>query len=921
MGMFDDLVPQQGRQAGGSAPAAAGRGMFDDLVPQQSAPAAAPQVESDLYNTFMSPLRGFNKGLADMASSPYRAIDWAAEKITGGDGLPDVETMPAWQHYREPVEAQTTAGRYLQKGGEAVGSSVLPEAGLLMAAPRMAAASAKTVGGALAKGLGQPFVAAPGRTVAMDMSGAAAAGASGEAAKDAGYGETGQFVASLAGGVAGAGIPGAVDLARRFPATMRAVGSHPQAQRINALSQDMKDLNIDEFGPALATARRDDTSGGRLANWAMSKPFISRPLLNGRSRFLDQMAREAKNIQDEYGQVLDPAALGARVRESVGQFNRQTADDILAQSGHGLDPAELGASINRRLEEFNTRTIADPRDLNMDDLRRIADMDPREMSLPDVQAARYELSDRALPEGALTGRPTVGEERMMMPLTQTMGALRDIKAREGRKMNVSEAVRDAQGRNPELNDLRGYENPRWTNSSTINRSMDAVVSAGGRWRTGIEGVRGIRSDVRRAGAAVSDQQPAALLKGDIEHLEGTVTTDMLRGFEQAAERADAIAAVAQRAGREQDALAAQVRAGRYRAAAMAYRQADDLTREYKTYLEEARNGLTNLRTDESLGRGVIRAMQRDGGNIAGLRALYRVLPDADQQRIAASAIGELGRAGKDGGFSRWRLVEGLRAMNPEARELVFGRDPRLRQMLDEVDAFHDPEVAAAEKAFFAPGKAEATSAHIMTAMKREGGNIAALRALVRVLPEQDMDQLAATVLAEMGRPRNSAGAALREAGFSPAEAIANWTGFSDEAKQLVFGRNPRLRLTLDKLIRVARSSKEFENLKNSSGTGFDVAITGAVTVGGVGLAQLSPTMAIGAAGTWMLGRGLSAYLASPVYVRWLSRALDSAPSKAGQALNELAGIAMRDANLDPAARQALLALLRQMLGDGAQVTQ
>ncbi len=371
------------------------------------------------------------------------------------------------------------------------------------------------------------------------------------------------------------------------------------------------------------------------------------------------------------------------------------------------------------------------------DLKRLAQADVREATLPDVQAARYELADRSLPAGKLRGGTIKGEEALKGGLPRTREVLRQIKERYGKTINKAEAVRDAEGLDPSLRVMGGFKNPRWTGHGVIDESLNAIASSGGEWRTGVQGIREVRSNLRRAEAAMTDTQPNALTRGDIKRLHGTVSEDTREMFINAGKRAHAL-------DRHDKAMA-------YREAAASYESADGLTRINKEHLQQINNGITNMRKDESVASGVINAMKR--------------------------------------------------------------------------------------------GKS---------------GNINALRGLSKVLPESGLDEIASTVIAEIGRPKGGAGSALKEAGFSPSLFAKNWYELSDEAKKIFFSRRPRQRMMLDKLARVAQASKDYEMLANTSKTGVSNFVTAAMGTGG--LAMIDMRVAIAGVASFMIGRGTAHYM-------------------------------------------------------------
>lgn len=174
-----------------------------DQFDQQSQSGASPLVDAGSQL-----VRQANKGIADLVTAPYRALDWGIEAATGGRyGLPDVGNMPAWQTYRDQPEAETNLGRYAGAGGYALGSSALPVAGAVNYAqqaarlPATVAQQTQTVPNLIRRGV-ENIAARPGAAVAAEAVGATGAGVGQQAAEDAGMGPLGQTVGAIAGSVA-----------------------------------------------------------------------------------------------------------------------------------------------------------------------------------------------------------------------------------------------------------------------------------------------------------------------------------------------------------------------------------------------------------------------------------------------------------------------------------------------------------------------------------------------------------------------------------------------------------------------------------------------------------------------------------------------------------------------------------------------
>ena len=200
-------------------------------------------------------IRGLSRGIVGTVTLPYRAIDWVGEKITGGDFLPNVEDMPLYKPFLQQPEAATTAGRYAQSVGEAVGASAIPGAGLMSQAQRLAAMTPTTTGRAIAQAIAEPIARSPGRAVAADIAAAAGSGIGQQAAAEGGFGPVGQTIAGIAG--AAAPLATAAGVSRLTQAGREAIaGRSPYAQMAQRLAEEPgtgSGPTLDELAESIAT--------------------------------------------------------------------------------------------------------------------------------------------------------------------------------------------------------------------------------------------------------------------------------------------------------------------------------------------------------------------------------------------------------------------------------------------------------------------------------------------------------------------------------------------------------------------------------------------------------------------------------------------------------------------------------------------
>lgn len=192
------------------------------------------------------------------------------------------------------------------------------------------------------------------------------------------------------------------------------------------------------------------------------------------------------------------------------------------------------------------------------------------------------------------------------------------------------------------------------------------------------------------------------------------------------------------------------------------------------------------------------------------------------------------------------------------------------------------------------------------------GDVSKLRVLARTLQRNEMDEIAAYTLREMGRPVPSARGYVQEIGFSPASFMTRLNNMAPEARELIFGRAHAQ--ALNDLGRVVNRLANVEALANTSRSGTNALNLGGALASGGALfsgnleAALAPLAAGGA---------LSVLFSRPAYVRWvqgyamLKAAARQAPQQMGPTLTahtaRLAGMASADPRLTPVLRSLIAA--------------
>lgn len=445
-------------------------------------------------------------------------------------------------------------------------------------------------------------------------------------------------VAPMGQGFQGARVPPAP--------TRSAIQASDDASRATGMVRDMERIGVTPYAPAVAAARQSDNSSGAIVQTLADKPFIGTPIQRGARQFVDEMADAQGRLTADYG-------------------------DSRTMQG-------AGANIRRGIEEFKSGRGVDVKALQQPELEALARSPARVNTFADVASAKYELAERYLPETKAKAQPVAkGEERVIGGLENTSQVLRDIKRRYGLTINKSEAARASKGKANDLSidNAPDFANPKWTGSPNIDRSLDAIAGAKGNWRTGIEGMREIRSMIRRVLSAKPDSEVNALSNADLKRLYTAVSRDMDAMLTRLEQRATAA---------KNPELAQS-----YRQAREAYRDADAFYARHSKSYDDLR-GLLNLKSDESVAGSILTAM-RDGtrGNLNMLLSLRRSLPKDVIDELSSAAIIEMGRptgrasgATQEAGFSPSRFESQWNSLSEEGKRLVFGHRPELKRELD-----------------------------------------------------------------------------------------------------------------------------------------------------------------------------------------------------------------------------------------------
>jgi hypothetical protein len=267
---------------------------------------------------------GVPSGLAQMVALPYRALDYAAEKITGTGGLPDIDQMSAWQPYLNPPKPETRLGDFAQAAGQAVGGSVLPMGVTMALAARPAAAPAATTLGQIGQNIVQSARSNPAGFVGMDVASAASGGIAQQAAADAGYGAGVQTLAGMVGGMA----PG-IGAAYRAPSGAP-VGS-PTAQgiarqRYNEAVTDAQAFDaqgVRPFGPAF-----NQGPVASIGKQLTETAYIGAPLRNNLDETMTDVGGAVRRLADNIAPNATPEQAGTMLQRGLDRYRVTGLNDL-----------------------------------------------------------------------------------------------------------------------------------------------------------------------------------------------------------------------------------------------------------------------------------------------------------------------------------------------------------------------------------------------------------------------------------------------------------------------------------------------------------------------------------------------------------------------------------------------------------------
>jgi len=704
-GLFDD-VPNVGAKRTSSTPPSpsttAGGGLFDDVpdAKKTSAPSAEPTTALDVAT---DPLRGFNKGLAEVVSAPYRALDWAVETASGGRyGLPDIQNMPVWSYYLNPKKPTTTAGRYLQRAGEAVGAAAVPAGTVLGIAGRatQAAGPATTTLGGIARDAINAVRAAPAQTLALDAASAASSGIGAQAAEDMGYGPTGQMVGAMVGGLTPAGI-----MAYRTPSntgigtTTGATIARRRATEAAADAEAFVRQDVRPFGPAF-----NQGPVASVGKQITETPYVGAPLRNNLDETMQDAAAAVDRTAGQISATATPEEAGRAVQRGLQRFSSDGVERLEPGrlTGLGIQPYQpiqpptiMSAAAARRLQQAEAIRQQERQAIIVRETQAGASMDNA------VQTAMREVPDLALARNQLyTARrsaPDLSDAELARvietPATQTSFAARREALYEYAWRQVPTMLR-SDGRvntrrlsptstRQALRQIDGQVASNISGQGTLNgplanriRNPNAHFS--------LDDLRSIRTEI---GRAMSEFNPAqqTLSQSQLRNLYGAVSRDIEVGVQDIANRALLRSRLNPA---DPDYIASDV-ANRAAQALRAFQRADRYNRSGMTAIERFERVMGTENPQAAAQALINRATDGTRGNMQMVRAAMSPLRPEDRASFASVLVRELGRpvdsargVVQEVGWSPSSFVTRYNKLSPEARDLMFS--PEHRQAIDDL---------------------------------------------------------------------------------------------------------------------------------------------------------------------------------------------------------------------------------------------
>lgn len=624
-------------------------------------------------------VRNFNKGLVSVATLPYRAIDWATEKVTGGGGLPDVETMPMYRPFLVQPDAKTTPGRYAAKVGEIMGASALPVGTLMSNAERLAVLAPTTTPRALGQVIGQNIVAAPGTAVALDLASATTGGIAEQATKEAGYGPGMQTAA----GMLASTIPG-IALAYRAPSAApigTQTGRNIAQVRATNAAEDMAAFDaqgVRQFGPAY-----NQGPVASIGKQLTETPLIGAPLRNNLDETYHDAAAAVARLADNVSPTATPESAGSALQTGLARFRnsglRDLESSVVEQAGL---PSSVQGPVRNVMSAGAEAQAAQARPIR-EAIGADVTQTTRGVTVPTARTREQTLTQRTT-AADLTDEQL--QNLVRMPATETSAATRAEALYERAWRMVPRMLRSNGTENPNLISPVNTRNALSQADAQVASQISGQDNIGGEVaarlrdpRAGItlDDLRSIRTEIGRAMSNWSPTAQNTLDKTQLRQLYAATSRDIEIALETLANRAAIGTARSNNAPNYVTPEVAREAAGALRA----FRTADRYFRGSQESLDRFASVL-NAQSPEQAARRVVQAATAgDKGNIRLMRSAMAGLRPDERAEVGAMLVRSLGQPNasargivQESGFSPSSFVTRYNNLSQEARNLLLTPD-------------------------------------------------------------------------------------------------------------------------------------------------------------------------------------------------------------------------------------------------------
>lgn len=365
------------------------RDQFDQKIGLQQTTAA-----DTLADVGSQAVRGVNRGMNSILSLPGEIVGGAINMVAPGQGDRFKWRNPVSQFMEsEYAKPQTEAGRYADAIGQAVGSSAIPEAGLLAKAGQVAGPVARTTMGQVGQNIVAGVRANPGRAVAADAVAAVGSGVGQQMAQEGGFGPTGQMVGSIVGGMTPAAVAGASQ--RVVQPIREAYANQGRAGAYGSIARDLPG-GVDELADQVAVgATRNSQAIGRR-----TLDILGEEMERAGGNVQQAQTNTVNRISQEFG--IQPATARANIRSL-------TEPHAESQLMLGEYPAVAASDVAQRQRQ--------PGNVNLDELGRT--------EASTTQAKLDYLANNGNAQSAQNVRNAVGErqENLAPAMRETLEGL------------------------------------------------------------------------------------------------------------------------------------------------------------------------------------------------------------------------------------------------------------------------------------------------------------------------------------------------------------------------------------------------------------------------------------------------------------------------------------------------------------------